>query len=104
MFPTSHAPLNILLRRSTCPASARSSPNHLIVQRCEGWEASVYNLCSFRSQEGNSGQIRMSGGRIPQRGEIAPDFTLPDSTGQPRTLAQLVAERPRVLIFYRGHW
>lgn len=46
----------------------------------------------------------MSGGRIPQRGEIAPDFTLPDSTGQPRTLAQLVAERPRVLIFYRGHW
>jgi peroxiredoxin len=46
----------------------------------------------------------MSSGRIPQRGEIAPDFELLDSTGAPRTLAQLVAERPRVLIFYRGHW
>ncbi len=48
--------------------------------------------------------MSMRYGRIPHRGEIVPDFTLLDSTGQPRTLAQLVAERPRVLIFYRGHW
>lgn len=41
---------------------------------------------------------------IPQTGKIAPDFALPDSTGAPRTLAQLVADRPRVFIFYRGHW
>lgn len=41
---------------------------------------------------------------IPQRGDIVPDFVLQDSTGALRTLAQLVAERPRVLIFYRGHW
>lgn len=41
---------------------------------------------------------------VPQPGEIAPEFVLPDSTGTPRTLTQLVAERSRVLIFYRGHW
>jgi peroxiredoxin len=46
----------------------------------------------------------MPEGHILQTGEIAPDFALPDSTGAPRTLAQLVAERPRVFIFYRGHW
>ena len=48
--------------------------------------------------------IRMPEGHTPQPGEIAPEFTLPDSTGTPRTLTQLVSERPRVLIFYRGHW
>jgi peroxiredoxin len=41
---------------------------------------------------------------IPQTGEMAPDFALRDSTGTLRTLAQLVAERPCVFIFYRGHW
>lgn len=41
---------------------------------------------------------------IPQAGELAPDFALPDSTGTLRTLAGLIAERPRVFIFYRGHW
>lgn len=46
----------------------------------------------------------MPEGHVPQPGEIAPDFELSDSTGAPHTLSQLVAERPRVLIFYRGHW
>ena len=35
---------------------------------------------------------------------IAPDFTLVDTTGAPRRLADLCAERPFVLVFYRGHW
>lgn len=43
-------------------------------------------------------------GLRPVVGSIAPDFALPDSTGATRTLGQLVAERPRVLLFYRGHW
>ena len=43
-------------------------------------------------------------GHRPVVGSIAPDFALPDSTGATRTLGELVAERPRVLLFYRGHW
>jgi peroxiredoxin len=46
----------------------------------------------------------MPEGHTPQPGEIAPEFALPDSTGAVRTLTQMVSERPRVLIFYRGHW
>jgi peroxiredoxin len=46
----------------------------------------------------------MTPGHIPQAGEIARAFNLPDSTGTVRALSDLVAERPRVLIFYRGHW
>ena len=41
---------------------------------------------------------------VPQAGEIAAEFRLPDSTGAIRALSDLVAERPLVLIFYRGHW
>lgn len=37
-------------------------------------------------------------------GALAPDFVLPDTSGTLRRLSELVAERPRVLIFYRGHW
>lgn len=46
----------------------------------------------------------MSKIRPPAIGESAPDFTLPDATGAPRRLADLCAERPLVLVFYRGHW
>lgn len=41
---------------------------------------------------------------LPQPGQIAPDFELPDSTGAPRLLSQLAASGPLVLLFYRGHW
>jgi peroxiredoxin len=40
----------------------------------------------------------------PKVGQVAPDFTLPDSSGTERRLSELVAEGPLVLIFYRGHW
>lgn len=40
----------------------------------------------------------------PDVGSIAPDFTLPDAAGEHRSLAQRCAERPLVLVFYRGHW
>jgi AhpC/TSA family len=37
-------------------------------------------------------------------GEAAPDFTLPDATGAPVTLASFRDQRPVVLVFYRGYW
>jgi len=40
----------------------------------------------------------------PNVTEVAPDFTLSDAAGTPRRLADLCAERPLVLVFYRGHW
>ena len=37
-------------------------------------------------------------------GQTAPDFTLPDATGRPVSLASLLASGPVVLVFYRGNW
>jgi cytochrome oxidase Cu insertion factor (SCO1/SenC/PrrC family) len=37
-------------------------------------------------------------------GEPAPDFTLPDATGAPVTLASFRERAPVVLVFYRGSW
>jgi len=34
----------------------------------------------------------------------APDFTLPDQTGQSRSLKSMLNAGPVLLIFYRGHW
>ena len=42
--------------------------------------------------------------RRPQLREIAPDFTLVNSSGEPRRLHDLVRERLVILLFYRGHW
>ncbi len=42
--------------------------------------------------------------KAPGVGEIVPDFELPDSTGAARRLSDLVADGPRIFIFYRGHW
>jgi peroxiredoxin len=40
----------------------------------------------------------------PDVGQLAPDFSLADSTGATRTLGSLASARPLVLIFFRGHW
>ena len=37
-------------------------------------------------------------------GEPAPDFTLPDATGAPISLASFRDKAPVVLVFYRGYW
>lgn len=37
-------------------------------------------------------------------GELAPTFTLPDATGKPVALADLLAKGPVVLTWYRGGW
>jgi peroxiredoxin len=47
---------------------------------------------------------RDRGTPTPDVGDVAPDFTTTDAAGAPRRLADLCAERPLVLVFYRGHW
>ena len=42
--------------------------------------------------------------RIARVGQKAPDFTLPNASGQSVRLADLVARGPVVLSFYRGRW
>jgi hypothetical protein len=37
-------------------------------------------------------------------GEMASEFELPDSTGAPRQLSELVSQGHAVLLFYRGNW
>jgi peroxiredoxin len=37
-------------------------------------------------------------------GSAAPAFTLPTSTGQPRSLANYLAHGPVLLAFHRGIW
>ncbi len=46
----------------------------------------------------------MSESKTPRAGEIAPDFSLPDSTGAIVTLTELTADAPCAIVFYRGHW
>jgi peroxiredoxin len=41
---------------------------------------------------------------IVGRGERIDDFTLPDATGSPVTLGEIVADGPAVVVFYRGGW
>jgi hypothetical protein len=50
--------------------------------------------------------LRRSGvlDRVVKVGQPAPDFTLPDTGGQPVSLAGLRAAGPVVLSFYRGRW
>ena len=42
--------------------------------------------------------------RVVRVGAPAPDFTLPNASGQPVSLAALRARGPVVLSFYRGRW
>jgi hypothetical protein len=42
--------------------------------------------------------------RVLKMGKRAPDFELPDMAGNPVSLAQLHANGPLALIFYRGLW
>jgi peroxiredoxin len=37
-------------------------------------------------------------------GDLLADFTLPDATGTPVSLSELVGDGPAVLVFYRGGW
>ena len=37
-------------------------------------------------------------------GERPPDFTLPDASGTPVTLADYRGKKPVLLVFYRGSW
>ena len=50
--------------------------------------------------------LRASGimSRIAKIGQPAPDFTLPNATGNAVSLAQLRARGAVVLSFYRGRW
>jgi len=46
-----------------------------------------------------------SSARAPKPGDAAPDFTLPDASGKPVSLAELRgSNRAVLLIFYRGYW
>ena len=52
--------------------------------------------------------LRLKSGRVEERaikaGQGAPDFELPDFAGNRVSLAQLRADGPLALIFYRGLW
>ena len=42
---------------------------------------------------------------VPEAGQLAPEFDLPDQDGNRVTLDGLLAAgAPAVLVFYRGHW
>ena len=56
--------------------------------------------------ERSTDDLRHSGimDRVAKIGQLAPDFTLPNTAGVPVRLADLCARGPVVLSFYRGHW
>jgi len=40
----------------------------------------------------------------PRVGQKAPNFTLPDQSGRPVALVDLISDKGALLIFYRGYW
>ncbi len=51
-------------------------------------------------------ELRASGilNRVPKIGERAPDFALPNTSGQLVGLERMLAKGPVVISFYRGRW
>ncbi len=51
-------------------------------------------------------ELRASGilSRVPKIGDQAPDFTLPNASGQMIGLKSLLDKGPLVVSFYRGRW
>jgi peroxiredoxin len=47
---------------------------------------------------------RAAGGKFAEVGAKIEDFELPGADGTPTKLAELVAQGPAVLVFYRGQW
>jgi len=41
---------------------------------------------------------------IPGVGDVAPDFRLPNASGEECHLADMVEHRPTIVLFYRGYW
>jgi hypothetical protein len=41
---------------------------------------------------------------VAKVGQAAPDFTLPNASGQPVSLKAMLTRGPVVLSFYRGRW
>lgn len=46
----------------------------------------------------------MHDARPPEVGQVSPDVSALDTTGVRCTLTALCADKPLVLVFYRGHW
>jgi hypothetical protein len=42
--------------------------------------------------------------KAKKAGEMAPDFTLPNTSGEQVALSALLAQGPLVVTFYRGTW
>ena len=53
-----------------------------------------------------SKEVTLSGitERVLKTGEQAPDFTLPNAVGTPKTLSTALQNGPVVVTFYRGNW
>ena len=46
----------------------------------------------------------MSKAEVPDLGQKGPDFAVSDAAGSMHELGRMCADRPLVLVFYRGHW
>lgn len=71
------------------------------------------NQAAIRLVSSDSSATRPAGLDIPQRptdisplliGETIPSVSLPDATGKTVNLLEKVAQKPTILIFYRGGW
>ncbi len=65
--------------------------------RC--WNPSALNDRSLHVNEQPEGRPD-----IPRVGAVAPDFVLPNTSREMRRLDDLVANRPVIVVFYRGYW
>ena len=85
-----------------------------------GWLARTWNLCGALALVAllaacGASPPETGFARTPKVGGQAPEFALPDATGKPVRLSELLAglrtgnpgpEKPRwlLLLFYRGYW
>jgi hypothetical protein len=96
------------MRPPRVPAPSRHDPTHSAARRSTSFALGLALLagplaCAIAPGTPPPPAHRNNAERPPPFA-IAPDFKVPDATGQPRDLASLMGPKGLVLVLYRGHW
>jgi peroxiredoxin len=99
-FDSTGTPIDIVARLSHRPLALserlEAIANEMRARNPEGME--VVDRFVARLEAARAGST------APALGEAFPPFLMPDHEGRLVSLAELIGERPLVVVFHRGHW